>query len=72
MHQSYKIVTIAGITGVALIAITLYLLPFDLNQIGLNTPNNGLLSLHLSIRDVWLLSCALVSFFWHISVIADH
>jgi hypothetical protein len=72
MHQSYKIVTIAGVTAVALLILILYLLPFDLGRMGNNVDNNGLLSLHLSIRDVWLISCSIYVFMWHLSVIADH
>ncbi len=72
MHQSYKIVIVAGVSAVALIAIALYLLPNDFNRIGANIPNSGLLDLHISIRDVWLLATCLYAFFWQITVLADH
>ena len=72
MHQSYKIVTIAGVSvGVALVLI-LYLLPFDLGRMGGHFANAGFLSLHLSIRDVGLIVTTLYILFWHFTCLADH
>jgi len=72
LHQSYKIVTIAGVSvGVALVLI-LYLLPFDLGRMGGHEANAGFLALHLSIRDVGLIVTTLFILFWHFTCLADH
>lgn len=72
LHQSYKIVTIAGLSvGVAVVLI-LYLLPFDLGRMGGHDANAGFLALHLSIRDVGLIVTTLFILFWHFTCLADH
>ncbi len=72
MHESYKIVSFAGVLSVIVMIVTLYLLQFDLGRMGGNLPNQGWLALHLSIRDVLLLSMTFFVFFWHATVLADH
>ena len=72
LHQSYKIVTVAGVTAVVLIILSLFLLPYDLGRIGTGLPNNGLLSLHITLRDIWLIVCTIFAFIWQLSVLADH
>lgn len=72
MHESYKIVSLAGIVTVVVLVVTLYLLQFDLGRMGGNLPNQGWLSLHLSIRDVILLGLTFFVFLWHATALADH
>lgn len=72
MHQSYKIVTAAGLSVVILLVITLYLLQYDLGRMGSLEPRQDLLSLHLSLRDVWLIIMNLYMLFWNYSRLADH
>ncbi len=72
MHESYKIVSVAGASSVILMIVTLYLLQFDLGRMGGTMPNQGWLSLHLSIRDVTLLATTIYVFIWHATVLADH
>lgn len=72
MHQSYKIVTFTGVLAVIVFLLTLYLLQFDLGRMGGSLPNQGWLSLHLSIRDVALLATTLFVFAWHATILADH
>ena len=72
MHESYKIVSFAGVLAILVMIITLYLLQFDLGRMGGSLPNQGWLSLHLSIRDVLLLAMTFFVFIWHTTVLADH
>jgi len=72
MHESYKIVSLAGIITVVVLVITLFLLQFDLGRMGGNLPNQGWLSLHLSIRDVTLIGLTFFVFLWHATALADH
>ena len=72
MHESYKIVSFAGVLAVVVMIVTLYLLQFDLGRMGGTQPNVGWLALHLSIRDVLLLTMTFFVFIWHATVLADH
>ncbi len=72
MHESYKIVSLAGVTTVVVLVVTLYLLQFDLGRMGGNVPNQGWLALHLSIRDVSLITLTFFVFLWHATALADH
>jgi hypothetical protein len=72
MHESYKIVSLAGIITVVVLVVTLFLLQFDLGRMGGNLPNQGWLSLHLSIRDVTLIGLTFFIFLWHATALADH
>jgi hypothetical protein len=72
MHESYKIVSLAGITTVVILVVTLFLLQFDLGRMGGNLSNQGWLSLHLSIRDVTLIGLTFFVFLWHATALADH
>ncbi len=72
MHESYKIVSLAGIVTVVVLVVTLFLLQFDLGRMGGNLPNQGWLSLHLSIRDVTLIALTFFVFLWHATALADH
>ena len=72
MHESYKIVSFAGVMAVVFMIVTLYLLQFDLGRMGGGAPDQPWLSLHLSIRCVSLLALAFYVFLWHASVLADH
>ena len=68
IHESYKIVALAGGMSFGILVVALYLLPFDLGRIGAD----GLLALHLSVRDVALLGLTLYIFIWHALTLADH
>lgn len=72
MHQSYKIVAIAGVSVIVALALILYLLPFDLGRMGGSGPNAGFLTLHLTIRDVTLVVTTLFILMWHFTCLADH
>jgi hypothetical protein len=72
MHQSYKIVTVTGVSAVVILVITLFLLPYDLGRIGANVENSGLVALHITIRDIWLIGCTIYAFMWQVSRLADH
>jgi hypothetical protein len=72
MHESYKIVSLAGIITVVVLVVTLFLLQFDLGRMGGSLPNQGWLSLHLSIRDVTLIGLTFFVFLWHATALADH
>jgi hypothetical protein len=72
LHQSYKIVTIAGVSVVLAAILILYFLPFDLGRMGGHELNAGFLALHLSIRDVGLIVTTLFILFWHFTCLADH
>lgn len=72
MHESYKIVSFAGITAAVVLILTLYLLQFDLGRMGGSLPNQGWLALHLTIRVIVLLSLTIYVFVWHATVLADH
>lgn len=72
MHESYKIVSFAGVLAVIVLVVTLYLLQFDLGRMGGGGSNGGWLALHLSIRDIALIGLLLFVFIWHGSVLADH
>jgi hypothetical protein len=72
MHESYKIVSLAGISTVVVLVVTLFLLQFDLGRMGGNLSNQGWLSLHLSIRDVTLIGLTFFVFLWHATALADH
>ncbi|MEI6044200.1 MAG: hypothetical protein WCS37_07395 [Chloroflexota bacterium] len=72
LHQSYKVVTVAGVSVVVLLLITLYLLQYDLGRMGGSEPHQDLLSFHLSLRDIWLIVMNMYVLFWHYSRLADH
>lgn len=72
MHESYKIVSFAGVSALLVLVVTLYLLQFDLGRMGGTLPDVGWLSLHLTIRDVILLGMTIFVFAWHGTVLADH
>ncbi len=72
LHESYKIVSFAGVMAVIVMIVTLYLLQFDLGRMGGNAPDQAWLSLHLSMRCVGLLALTFFVFLWHASVLADH
>ena len=72
MHESYKIVSLTGVVTVVVMVVTLFLLQFDLGRMGGNLPNQGWLSLHLSIRDVTLIGLTFFVFLWHATALADH
>ena len=72
LHQSYKIVTVAGVSVVVLLLVTLYLLQYDLGRMGGTGPNQDLLSFHLSLRDIWLIAMNIYVLFWNYSRLADH
>jgi hypothetical protein len=72
LHQSYKVVTVAGVSVVVLLVITLYLLQYDLGRMGGVGPNQDLLSFHLSLRDIWLIVMNMYVLFWNYSRLADH
>jgi hypothetical protein len=72
MHESYKIVSFAGITAAVVLILTLYLLQFDLGRMGGTQPNQAWLALHLTIRVVILVAMTIYVFVWHATVLADH
>jgi hypothetical protein len=72
MHESYKIVSFAGITAGIMMIVVLYLLQFDLGRMGGAAVNQAWLSLHLTIRVILLLTMAIYVFMWHATVLADH
>ncbi len=72
LHQSYKIVTVAGVSVVVLLIITLFLLQYDLQRMGSAEPKKDLLSFHLSLRDIWLIAMNMYVLFWNYSRLADH
>lgn len=72
LHQSYKIVTVAGVSVVVLLIVTLYLLQYDLGRMGGSEPHQDLLSFHLSLRDIWLIAMNMYVLFWNYSRLADH
>ncbi len=72
LHQSYKIVTAAGLAIVILLVVTLYLLQYDLGRLGNPDPQKDLVSFHLSLRDIWLVAMNMFALFWTYSRLADH
>ncbi len=72
MHQSYKIVTFAGVSSVVMLLVIMYLLQYDLGRMGGSEPNKDLLSFHLSLRDIWLIVMNIYVLAWHFSRLADH
>lgn len=72
LHQSYKVVTGAGLSIVVLLAVTLFFLRYDLGRIGGTEPHQDLLSFHLSLRDVWLIAMNMFVLFWNYARLADH
>lgn len=72
MHQSYKIVTVGGVSAVIATVLILYFLPFDLGRMGGHEANAAFLALHLTIRDVGLIVTTLFILMWHFTCLADH
>lgn len=72
LHQSYKVVTGAGLSIVVLLVVTLFFLRYDLGRMGGSEPNQDLLSFHLSLRDVWLIAMNMFVLFWNYARLADH
>jgi hypothetical protein len=72
LHQSYKVVTGAGLSVVVLLVVTLFFLRYDLGRMGGAEPHQELLSLHLSLRDVWLIAMNMFVLFWNYARLADH
>ncbi len=72
LHESYKIVSVAGGTSLVLLIVILYLLQFDLGRMGGSGPNQGWLALHLTIRDIGLLGLTVFTFLWQATALADH
>ncbi len=72
LHQSYKIVSAAGLTVGILLIVTLYLLQYDLGRMGSPDAQRDLVALHLSLRDIWLIGMNMFVLFWTYSRLADH
>lgn len=72
MHESYKIVSFLGVTAGIVMVVTLYLLQFDLGRMNGVTGTAGWLSLHLTARDLVLMTLTFFAIGWTATGIADH
>ncbi len=67
-----KVISFELAVAVFIVIIGLYLYTVDLVQVLGATPAQGLLALHLTVRDIWLALMVAIAFVWQIGRAGDH